>query len=130
MLSRCYPGLVPGSNMVLSRCMPVCPGFTTVIALSHIYVPAAYRSRIYENFDTPRSEAYFVQATYGVSRRMCYVRVLYVWRMKCTRDVSTAYVLRSILICGVPVLYQMFLITTCIRTNGCIHFVHAIRILQ
>ena len=65
MLSRCYPGLVPGSNMVLSRCMPVCgPGFTTVIALSHIYVPAAYRSRIYENFDTPRSEAYFVQATY------------------------------------------------------------------
>ena len=29
---------------------------------------------------------------YGVSRRMCYVRVTYVWRMKCTRDVSTAYV--------------------------------------
>ena len=50
--------------------------------------------------------------------------------MKCTRDVSAAYVLRSILICGVSVLYQMFLITTCIRTNGCIHFVHAIRILQ
>ena len=64
MLSRCNPGLVPGSTTVLSRCMPVCPGFTTVIALSHIYVPAAYRSRIYENFDTPRSEAYFVQATY------------------------------------------------------------------
>ena len=121
--------------MVLSRCMPVCPDFTTVIARSHIYVPAAYRSCIYENFDTPRSEAYFVQATYiprtsyvtatftwrvsdvsvfvwnlyGVSRRMCYVRVLYVWRMKCTRDESTAYVLRSILICGVSVLYQMFL---------------------
>ena len=64
MLSRCYPGLVPGSHMVLSRCMPVCPGFTTIIVLSHIYVPAAYRSRIYENFDTPRSDAYFVQATY------------------------------------------------------------------
>ena len=30
---------------------------------------------------------------YGVSRRMCYVRVTYVWRMKCARDVSTAYVL-------------------------------------
>ena len=27
--------------------------------------------------------------------------------MKCTRDVSTAYVLRSILICGVTVLYQL-----------------------
>ena len=38
---------------------------------------------------------------------MCYVRVTYVWRMKCTRDVSTAYVLRSILICGVSVLYQL-----------------------
>ena len=44
---------------------------------------------------------------YGVSMRMCYVRVTYVWRMKCTRDVSTAYVLRSILICGVSVLYQL-----------------------
>ena len=29
------------------------------------------------------------------------------WRMKCTRDVSTKYVLRSILICGVSVLYQL-----------------------
>ena len=38
---------------------------------------------------------------------MCYVRVTYVWRIKCTRDVSTAYVLRSILICGVSVLYQL-----------------------
>ena len=44
---------------------------------------------------------------YGVSRRMCYVRVTYVWRMKCTRDVSTAYVLRSILNCGVSVLYHL-----------------------
>ena len=26
---------------------------------------------------------------YGVSRRMCYVGATYVWRMKCTRDVST-----------------------------------------
>ena len=34
------------------------------IALSHIHVSAAYRSRIYENVDTPRSEPYFVQATY------------------------------------------------------------------
>ena len=44
---------------------------------------------------------------FGVSRRTCYVRVAYVWRMKCTRDVSTAYVLRSILICGVSVLYHL-----------------------
>ena len=44
---------------------------------------------------------------YGVSMRMCYVRVTYVWRMKSTRDVSTAYVLRSILICGVSVLYHL-----------------------
>ena len=48
--------------------------------------------------------------SYGISlsyvRRMCYVRVTYVWRMKCARDVSTAYVLRSILICGVSVLYH------------------------
>ena len=27
--------------------------------------------------------------------------------MKCTRDVSTVYVLRSILICGVSVLYHL-----------------------
>ena len=78
-----------------------------IIPLTHIHVSAAYRSRIYENFDTPRSETYFIQATYvqrtcdvpatflwrisevpifvwsftfvctgGVSRRMCYVRVV------------------------------------------------------
>ena len=38
---------------------------------------------------------------------MSYVRLTYVRCMKCTRDVSTAYVLRSILICGVSVLYQL-----------------------
>ena len=65
---------------------------------------------------------------YGLSRRMCYVRVMYVWRMKCTHEVSTEYVLRSILICGVSVLYQVVLIP--MRTNGCVHFVHAIRVLQ
>ena len=61
---------------------------------------------------------------YGVPRRMCYVRVTYVRRMKCTRDVSTAYVLRSILICGVSVLYHAFLIH--LRTNGYVHLAHAI----
>ena len=54
---------------------------------------------------------------YGVSRRMCYVRVTHVWRMKCTRDVSTAYVYY------VPFLPAMYLFcTSCflipIRTNG------------
>ena len=101
-------------------------------APSHIHVSAAYRSRIYENFDTPMSEPYFARATYvprtcdvpahvpmaypsricirkefhfrmyGISRRMCYLRVTYVWR-----DLSTAYVLRSFLICGVSILYQL-----------------------
>ena len=47
---------------------------------------------------------------YGVSRRMCYVRVTYVLRMERARDVSTTYVLRSILICGVSVLYQLLFI--------------------
>ena len=81
--SRCYhgvpPGLVPGSTAVLSRCMPVCPGFSTVIALSHIHVPAAYRSRIYDNFDTPRSEAYFVQATNV--QHTCDVTATFPWRV-------------------------------------------------
>ena len=31
------------------------------IALSHIHVSAACRSRIYENVDTPRSEPYFAR---------------------------------------------------------------------
>ena len=61
---------------------------------------------------------------YGVSRRMYYVHVTYVWRIKCTRDVSTAYVLRFILICGVSVLYHLFVFFfKSMRTNGCVHFV-------
>ena len=52
--------------------------------------------------------------SYGIS--LSYVRRIkvyvlrsriYVWRMKRTRDVSTAYPLRSILICGVSVVYQL-----------------------
>ena len=42
---------------------------------------------------------------YGVSMRMCYVRVAHVWRMQRTRDVSSTYMLRSIFICGVSVAY-------------------------
>ena len=57
------------------------------------------------------------------------VRVTYgVWRMKYTCDVSTAYVLHSILICGVSVLYLLLLMS--MRINGCVNFVHAIRTLQ
>ena len=49
---------------------------------------------------------------YGVSKCMCYVCVTYVWRMKCTRDIFTANVLRSILICGVSVLYKLLFSST------------------
>ena len=73
-----------------------------LIALSHIHVSAAYRSRIYENVDTPRSEPYFARETYV--HRTCDVPATFPWRI---RDVSTAYVLRSIFICGVSVLYQL-----------------------
>ena len=51
--------------------------------VSHIHVSAAYRLRIYENFDTPRSEAYFVHATYVP--RTCDVPVTFPWRIS---DVS------------------------------------------
>ena len=51
--------------------------------LSHTHVSAAYRSRIYENCDTPRSEAYFVQAT--CVPRTCDVPVTFLWRIS---DVS------------------------------------------
>ena len=57
------------------------------------------------------------------------VCMAYVWRMECTRDVSTTYVQRSFLICGVSVLYQL-LFNTFEKTNGCVHFVQAIRTLQ
>ena len=80
-----------------------------VIALSYIHVSAAYSSRIYENFDTPRSEPYFVRATYVP--RTCDVPATFPWRIsdlyaygislsyvrrikayvQCTRDVSMAY---------------------------------------
>ena len=48
---------------------------------------------------------------------------------ECTRDVSTTYVQRSFLICGVSVLYQL-LFNTFEKTNGCVHFVQTIRTLQ
>ena len=54
-----------------------------VIALSHIHVSAAYRSRIYVNVDTPRSEPYFARETYVP--RTCDVPATFPWRI---RDVS------------------------------------------
>ena len=55
-----------------------------VIALSHIHVSAAYRSHIYENVDTPRSEPYFARrGTYAP--RTCDVPATFPWRI---RDVS------------------------------------------
>ena len=56
---------------------------TIIIALSHIHVSAAYRSRIYENVDTPRSESYFARETYVP--RTCDVPATFPWRI---RDVS------------------------------------------
>ena len=56
---------------------------TYLIALSHIHVSAAYRSRIYENDDTPRSEPYFARETYVP--RTCDVPATFPWRI---RDVS------------------------------------------
>ena len=56
---------------------------SVIIALSHIHVSAAYRSRIYENVDTPRSEPYFARETYVP--RMCDVPATFTWRI---RDVS------------------------------------------
>ena len=56
---------------------------TTLIALSHIHVSAAYRSRIYENVNTPRSEPYFAQETYVP--RTCDVPATFTWRIS---DVS------------------------------------------
>ena len=54
-----------------------------LIALSHIHVSAAYRSRIYENVDTPRSEPYFARETYVP--RTCDVPATFPLRI---RDVS------------------------------------------
>ena len=54
-----------------------------LIALSHIHVPAAYRSRIYENVDTPRSQPYFARETYVP--HTCDVPATFLWRI---RDVS------------------------------------------
>ena len=53
------------------------------IALSHIHVSAAYRSRIYKNVDTPRYEPYFARETYVP--RKCDVPATFPWRI---RDVS------------------------------------------
>ena len=54
-----------------------------LIALSHIHVSAAYRSRIHENVDMPRSEPYFARETYVP--RTCDVPATFPWRI---RDVS------------------------------------------
>ena len=73
-----------------------------LIALSHIYVSAAYQWRIYENFDMPRSEAIFSkQCMFHVPARFLwhisdvsafwnFTFVLYVQRFKAN---SIGYVL-------------------------------------
>ena len=61
-------------------CMPAALLLKTLIALSHIHVSAAYRSRIYENVDTPRSEPYFARETYVP--RTCDVPATFPWRIR------------------------------------------------
>ena len=78
--------------------------------MSHVLVTFLLRSRgvsVTYLYSYGISLSYIRRIKAYVLPGMCYVRVTYVWRMKCTRDVSTAYVLRSILICGVSVLYQL-----------------------
>ena len=78
-----------------------------LIALSHIHVSAAYRSRIYENVDTPRSEPYFARETYvprtcDVLLRSYGVSVTYLYSygisLSYVRCIN-AYVLRTYDVC-------------------------------
>ena len=62
----------------------------SLIALSHIHVSAAYRSRIYENFDTPRSEPYFVRATYLA--RTCDVPATFQRRIKQNQTTNILFI--------------------------------------
>ena len=142
---------------ISSPCEPNGSGELKRLYLCHIHVSGAYRSRMRISIRRGlrcilfKRRMYHIRVTfllcsrgvsvtnlflYGIS--LSYVRHIkayvlctcdvIVWRMKCTCDVSTAYVLRSILICGVSVLYQLLLVP--MRTNGCVHFVHAICTLQ
>ena len=83
-----------------------------VIALSHIHVSAAYRSRIYENVDTPRSEpycareAYHVRVTFLLRSRGVSVTYLYSYGISLSyvRRIN-AYVLRT---CDVCMAYEVY----------------------
>ena len=72
-----------GENKGADQLRSNCEADQRLIALSHIHVSAAYRSRIYENVDTPRSEPYFARETYVP--RTCDVPATFLWRI---RDVS------------------------------------------
>ena len=62
------------------------------VALSHIHVSAAYRSRIFDKFDTPRSEANFAEATYVPTSARFLLRIndvsVFLWNFS---FVCTAY---------------------------------------
>ena len=121
--------------------------------MSHIHVSVAYRSRIYENFDTPRSETYFVQSTYVP--RTCDIPETFLWhtsdvpvfvwdffsylrRIKAyglrTCDVCMAYEAYAWRIYGVCTTFHSYLRRICtncvLYTNACVHFVHAKRTLH
>ena len=111
MLSRCYPGLVPGSTMVLSRCMSVCPDFITVIALSHIQRRIAHVSmRISIRRDLRRilfkRRMYHVRVTSLLRSRGVSVTYLYLYGISLSyvRCIK-AYVLRT---CDVCMAYEVY----------------------
>ena len=77
------------SMKILKRLRPE-PNFVRATYVPCTYdVPATFTWR--NNDIYIRMEIHFRR--YSVSMRMYYVRVAYVWCMKCTRDVSTAHVL-------------------------------------
>ena len=59
----------------------------------HVRLTFLLRSRVVSDISIPMK---FHFRMYGASRRMFYLRMPYIWRIKCTRDVSATYVLRSI----------------------------------
>ena len=90
--------------MVLSRCMSVCPDFITVIALSHIYVPAAIRRDLRRILFKRRM--YHVQVTSLLRSRGVSVTYLYLYGISLSyARCIKAYVLRT---CDVCMAYEVY----------------------
>ena len=72
----------------------------------HVRLTFLLRSRV---VSVTYQYSYEISLSYvrRIKANIFYLRMPYIWRIKCTRDVSATYVLRSIPICGVSVLYQL-----------------------